>query len=152
MQLCWTDVKKFKFKIFRSFWLLRNWTEKSLVRVILFAPLDEPIVSLCILKCIACYFFCFNWWPWTFCHCSNKEKADQILWTSTVLYFLSLVYTNKNLIFPPRDKDLFVHWSSCSPEICSMKSQWMFSALVWLHSEIIRQLQGRGISLALGGY
>lgn len=90
MQLCWTDVKKFKFKIFRSFWLLRNWTEKYLVRVILFAPLDEPIVSLRILKCIACYFFCFNWWPWTFCHCSNKEKADQILWTSTVLYFLSL--------------------------------------------------------------
>lgn len=115
-------------------------------------PRDEPIVSLRILKCIACYFFCFNWWPWTFCHCSNKEKADQILWASTVLYFLSLVYTNKNLIFPPRDKDLFVHWNSCSPEICSMKSQWMFSALVWLHSEIIRQLQGRGISLALGGY
>lgn len=140
-----------KFKIFRSFWLLQNWTEKSLVLVIMFAPPDEPIVSLRILKCIACYFFCFNWWPWTFCHCSNKEKADQILWTSTVLYFLSLVYTNKNLIFPPRDKDLCVHWSSCSPEICSMKSQWMFSALVWLHSEIIRQLQGRGISLALGG-
>lgn len=55
MQLCWTDVKKIKFKIFRSFWLLRNWTEKSLVRVILFARLDEPIVSLRILKCIACY-------------------------------------------------------------------------------------------------